>query len=68
VRARWCIPAVMGRWSRWRPRGPTGRAGARPVGVTALAVFGVAAGLAGLLAFFQAWVVTVSPVETIPGE
>jgi hypothetical protein len=36
--------------------------------VTALAVFGVAAGLAGLLAFFQAWVVTVSPVETIPGE
>ena len=69
VRARWCIPAVMGRWSRWRPRRPTGRAGARRVRVTALAVFGVAAGLAVLLAFlFHLGVaaVVVAILGTVP--
>ena len=59
----------MDRWRRWRPRRPTGRAGARRVRVTALAVFGVAAGLAVLLAFlFHLGVaaVVVAILGTVP--
>jgi hypothetical protein len=55
---RWCIPAVMDLWQRrWRPRRPTGRAGARRAGVTALALLAVTAALSWRLAIVshQAW-------------
>ena len=69
MRARWCIPAVMDRWRSWRSRSPTGRAGARRAGVTALALFVVTAALAVLLAvlFHLAWPpVLVAIVGTVP--
>jgi hypothetical protein len=44
------MPAVMGRLRRWHLRKPTSRAGARRAGLTGLALLGVTAGLAVLLA------------------
>ena len=67
--AGWCIPAVMDRWRRWRSRRPAERAGARRVGVTALALLVVTAALAVLLAvlFHLAWPpVVVSIVFAVP--
>ena len=53
----WYIPAVMDRLRSWRSLRPTGRAGARRAGVTALAILVVTAALAVLLAVLShlAW-------------
>src|SRR5208282_1963738 len=56
-RAKWCIPAVMDPWRRWRSRRPGGRTGTRRAGVTALALLAVTTALALLLAvrYHLAW-------------
>ena len=69
MRAARCIPAVMDRLRRWRPRRPAGRAGTRRARVTALAVLIVTAALAVLLAVLShlAWPpVVVAILGTVP--
>ena len=69
MRTHWCICAVMDRLRRWLARRPTGRAGVRRAGVTALALLVVTAVVAWWLAvsFHLAWPpVLVSIVGTLP--
>ena len=69
MRPRWCISAVVDRWRRWRARRPGGRAGRWRLGVSALAVLVLTAGLAVLLAvvYGLAWPpVLVAIVGTLP--
>jgi hypothetical protein len=50
IRSVWCIPAVMDRLKRWRPRRPAGQVNRRRAGVTALVLLAVTAALVVLLA------------------